>query len=323
VPAGDFQRVTIIGTGLIGASLGLALREASPGVDITGFEPGSDAQRTAARLKAVDRFAPSIPHAVREAELVVVATPVRSIEMVFRDMRDDLQAGALVTDTASTKAQVQKWAQELLPESVSFVGGHPMTGRLTAGSGDPVGTLFQQTVYCVVPSATADASLVQRFVALAEAIGSVPYFVDASEHDGLVAGISHLPYLVSTMLMRSVSEDGGWREMRTLAAGGFATATQLASANPTMYTDICLTNREAVLRQLDQYIERLRELRQRIDRGDETIQDEFAEAAAARETWLNTPPDAEGVPSAADLRGPNIFSPGKLGDLIRGRRPER
>jgi prephenate dehydrogenase len=147
--------------------------------------------------------------------------------------------------------------------------------------------------------------------------------VDASEHDGLVAGISHLPYLVSTMLMRSVSEDGGWREMRTLAAGGFATATQLASGNPTMYTDICLTNREAVLRQLDQYIERLRELRQRIDRGDETIQDEFAEAAAARETWLTTPPNSEGVPSATDLRGPNIFSPGKLGDLIRGRRPER
>jgi prephenate dehydrogenase len=320
VADGEFSRVTIIGTGLIGASLGLALREVSPGVRITGFEPGADAQRTAARLKAVDTFAPSVPHAVREADLVVVATPVRSIEMVFRQMRDDLPPGVLVTDTASTKAQVQQWADDLLPSGVSFVGGHPMTGRLTAGSGDPVGTLFQQTVYCVVPSPRAESSLVQRFVSLAEAIGSVPYFVDASEHDGLVAGISHLPYLVSAMLMRSVSEDGGWREMRTLAAGGFATATQLASGNPTMYTDICLTNREPLLRQLDQYIERLRSLRQRIDQGDETILDEFNEAAAARQMWLNTPPDSEGVPSAAELRGPNVFSPGKLGDIIRGRR---
>jgi prephenate dehydrogenase len=323
VASGDFQRVTIIGTGLIGASLGLALRGASPGIQITGFEPGADAQRTASRLKAVDSFAPSIPHAVREAQLVIVATPVRSVEMVFREMRDDLAPGTLVTDTASTKAQVQEWAQELLPRTVSFVGGHPMTGRLTAGSGDPVGTLFQQTVYCVVPSPTAEASLVQRFVSMTEAIGSVPYFVDAAEHDGLVAGISHLPYLASAMLMRSVSEDGGWREMRTLAAGGFATATQLAAGNPTMYADICLTNREQVLRQLDQYIERLRDLRQRIDRGDESILDELAEAAAAREAWLNTPPDSDGAPSTADLRGPNIFSPGKLGDMIRGRRPER
>jgi prephenate dehydrogenase len=322
VGAGDFQQVAIIGTGLIGASLGLALREALPGVHIMGFEPGADAQRTAARLKAVDGFAPSVPHAVRDAQLVIVATPVRSVEMVFRDMRNDLTMGAVVTDTASTKAQVEKWAQELLPEHVSFVGGHPMTGRLTSGTGDPVGTLFQQTVYCVVPSPSADTALVQRFVSLTEAIGSVPYFVDASEHDGLVAGISHLPYLVSSTLMRSVSQDQSWREMRTLAAGGFATATQLAASNPTMYTDICLTNREPVLRQLDQYIERLQALRQRIDRGDETILDEFNEAAAARETWINAPPDSEGVPSTAELRGPNIFSPGKLGDLFRGRRTQ-
>jgi len=320
---GDFRQVTIIGTGLIGASLGLAIREAAPGVQITGFELGADAPRTAARLKAVDKFAPSLPHAVRDAELVIVATPVRTIEFIFREMRDDLPPGVLVTDTASTKAQVLSWAQEILPTNVSFVGGHPMTGRLTSGSGDPAGTLFEQTIFCVVPSATADASLVQRFVSLAESIGSVPYFVDAEEHDGLVAGISHLPYLVCTMLMRSIAEDRGWREMRTLAAGGFATATQLAAGNPTMYTDICLTNREPVLRQLDQYIGRLQDLRQRIDRGDESIRDEFMEASVARELWLNTPPDSDTLPAISQLRGPNIFSAGKLGDLIRGRRPER
>jgi prephenate dehydrogenase len=322
VAAGDFRHVAIIGTGLIGASLGLAIREASPGVRITGFELGSDAQRTASRLKAVDSFAPSLPHAVRDADLVVVATPVRSIELVFREMRDDLPPGVLVSDTASTKADVLRWAAELLPAGTSFVGGHPMTGRLTGGSGDPVGTLFQQTVFCIVPSATAEASLVQRFVNLTEGIGAVPYFVDAAEHDGLVAGISHLPYIASVMLMRCIAEDRSWREMRSLAAGGFATATQLAAGNPTMYADICLTNREPILRQLDQYIERLRELRHRIDDGDETILEEFTEASLARDAWLNAPADPDTLPASADLRGPNIFSPGKLGDLVRGRRKD-
>ncbi|MFN0072078.1 MAG: prephenate dehydrogenase [Chloroflexota bacterium] len=322
--AGSFQRIAIIGTGLIGASLGMAIREALPGARLTGFELGADAQKSALRLKAVDSFAPSVAHAVRDADLVIVATPVRTIELIFREMRNDLAPGVLVTDTASTKAQVLRWAAEILPASTSFVGGHPMTGRLTSGSGDPVGTLFQQTVFCVVPSASALSPLVQQFVSLTEAIGAVPYFVDPDEHDGLVAGISHLPYLVSSALMRCVAEDQGWREMRTLAAGGFAAATQLAAGNPGMYTDICLTNREPVLRQLDRYIEQLHRLRGMIEQNDEAMLNEFTAASQARQDWLTTQSEStDGTPLTADLRGPSIFSAGKLGELIRGKRTER
>lgn len=320
--AAAFQHVAVIGTGLIGASLALALRSALPEARITGFEPGADAQRTAQRLKAVDTFAPSVGHAVREADLVVVATPVRTIELVFREMREDLRPGTLVTDTASTKAQVLRWALENLPDHVSFVGGHPMTGRLTSGSPEPVGTLFEHTVYCIVPSPRADERLVQAFTDITETIGAVPYFVDADEHDGLVAGISHLPYLASATLMRSVSQDRGWREMRTLAAGGFATATQLAGANSGMYADICLTNREPILRHLDQYIEQLQQLRAMIDRGEQGIVNELQAAAEARQDWVNSPPEGTDAPSLSDLRGPSLFSAGKLGDLIRRRKPE-
>lgn len=313
-----FNHVAIIGTGLIGASLGLAIRATSPDTRIVGFDIGRDSQRMATRAKAVDQFAATMDAAVHDAQLVVIATPVRAIEHVLRELAGSIQSDTLVTDTASTKAQVLAWAGAHLPPNVSFVGGHPMTGRLTTGSPEPLATLFQNTVYCIVPAAQADTNRVQRFVQLVEAIGAAPYFVDADEHDGLVAGISHLPYLASVALMRSIASDRSWREMSTVAAGGFASATQLAAADPLMYTDICLTNRGPILRQLDRYLEQLTAMRRMIERGDESLRDAFTEAQTARDTWINGQTSSDQPED--DLRGPSIFSTGKLGSLLRGRR---
>jgi prephenate dehydrogenase len=211
------------------------------------------------------------------------------------------------------------WAARDLPDNVSFVGGHPMTGRNTAGTGGPSADLFQNAVYCVTPPPSADSKAVENITKMVEALGSTPYFVEPDEHDGLVAGVSHLPYVVATAVMRIAATDRGWREAKTIAAGGFATATHLADANPRMYADICLTNADQVGRQIDRLIDELTELKSAMQRGDETIFDRFAEARQFHDEWLAGRSADEEAPSysTADLKPSSLLFPGKLGELLR------
>ena len=314
-----FQRVGIVGTGLIGTSLGMALKRLSPPPQIVGFDLSSQSRRAASGRKAVDRATGNLAEAVRDADLVVVATPVRAIELVFREIAPLLRPGAVVTDTGSTKRQIASWAAELLPSGVSFVGGHPMTGRATAGVDDASADIFINAVYCIAPLTTADPKAVEQMIKLVEAIGAVPYFVEPDEHDGLVAGVSHLPYVLSTALMRSVATDRGWREARTIAAGGFATATHLADGDPRMFADICLTNGDQVIRQIDRITDELASLRAAIAASDEGLFERFSEAQRLHLEWLAGRGAEEATPtvSTEELKPQSLFLPGKLGDVFR------
>jgi prephenate dehydrogenase len=314
-----FQRVAIVGTGLLGSSLGLALKRLQPAPQIIGCDLSGDARREANSVRAVDRVTGNVVDAVRDADLVIIATPVRAIELVMRDIALVLRPGTVVTDTGSTKRQVLDWAAEYLPDTVSFVGGHPMTGRNTAGTGGPSADLFHNAVYCVTSPPSADSKAVENIVKMAEALGSTPYFVEADEHDGLVAGISHLPYVVSTAVMRIAATDRGWREAKTIAAGGFATATHLTDGDPRMFADICLTNADQVGRQIDRLIEELTDLKAAMQRGDEGIFDRFAEARRMHDEWLagRSADDEPPAYSTADLKPSSLLFPGKLGELLR------
>ena len=281
-----FQRIAIIGTGLVGASLGLAFKRLRQAPLVVGYDVEPRQADRAARDKAIDRVARTLDEAVRNADLVVLAVPARAIKALLQDIPPLLQAGAIVTDTGSTKREILTWAEEYLPEQVAFVGGHPMAGRLTSGATDSPYIQFAQTIYCLTPSARTPAKAVERVVALVQAIGAVPYFLDPDEHDSLVAAVSHVPYVLASALMHSLASDPAWREMSIVAAGGFATATKLAEGDPTVYADICLTNRRHIVRQLQRLITELEETRQAIERGDETLAERFARARDERATWL-------------------------------------
>jgi len=316
----SFQRVAILGTGFIGASFGLALKRLSPAPTVVGYDLSGDSRRAASGRKAVDRATSDLAQAVRDADLVVVATPVRAVELIFREVAPLLRDGAVVVDTGSTKRQIVAWADQLLPGGVSFVGGHPMTGRASAGVDEASGDIFDGSVYCVTPSTAADPKAVEQVVKLVEAIGAIPYFVEPDEHDGLVAGVSHLPYVLSTSLMRSVATDRGWREARTIAAGGFATATHLSDADPRMFADICLTNRDQIVRQIDRVTDELADLRAAVERGDEAVFDRFSEAQRLHLEWLSgrgTEADAAPRVPTEDLKPQNLFFPSRLGDVLR------
>ncbi|HEU5423894.1 MAG TPA: prephenate dehydrogenase/arogenate dehydrogenase family protein [Nitrolancea sp.] len=287
------QRVSIVGLGLIGSSIGLGLRRWSSKdgkrdavLEISGFDTSLDVQNYAKKLKAVDRTEWNLPSAIASADFLVIATPVMAVREVFEVIAKHGKEGLVVTDTASTKAEVMRWASEILPAHVNFIGGHPMAGKSLSVEGADA-ELFKSATWCVAPSVTATEEAVQTVLGMIAALEAEALFVDPHEHDGFVGGISHLPFLLSAALMRTVSKDAGWRDMRKLSSTGFRDASRLASGSPEMHRDIALTNKESLLRWTDAAIAELASLRELVASGDEAaLEAAFNQARDARAEWM-------------------------------------
>jgi len=282
-------RVAIIGLGLIGGSIGLALRQSPKSEwNLTAYVRRPEVASKALSYGIADRVETDLGATVREAELVIIATPVLTIKDVMRQIAGYLPSGCVVTDTASTKVQVMKWAGEILPSTVDFVGGHPMAGRETYGIEAARADLFRGCTYCLTPADNASKSAVEKVVGLVEKLGARPYFIDAWQHDELVAAVSHLPLVLSAALVSVTTNDPAWGRMSQLAASGYRDLTRLASGNPEVNAHICLSNRDAILRWIDKFIKELKRYRDIIDSSsDSVLQQALTEANKARETWLN------------------------------------
>ncbi len=279
------RQITIVGLGMIGSSLGLALKQLKPAPRIIGHDSQYDAAMRAQKLKAVDKLERNPLDAVAGSDLVVIATPVGTIPQVMQTVAGELAPDCIVTDTGSTKRDIIHRAAELLPPNVAFVGGHPMTGKATGGVDGPSALIFRGATYCLTPVPNTPGHAVDAVASMIQEIGAQPYFLDPVEHDGLVAGISHLPHLVSVSLMRLLSEQPGWREMSVLAAGGFDSMTRLASQNPTMFADIITSNTDNVVRHLDLLLAKLQEMRGILQEGDSGLLKQFEEAQRQRIAW--------------------------------------
>ena len=331
------QRVTIVGLGLIGGSIGLGLRkwadanrvDGKPALEVTGFDADLDHQNHAQKLGAVDRTAWDLAKVIPETDLVIVTTPVVAMRETFEAIAPRLRSGTTVVDTGSTKAQVLRWADAILPRTVSFVGSHPMAGKTDSIEGADA-DLFQGATWCVCPSVRASEEAIRNVLGMIAALRAEPYFVDPTEHDAYVAGVSHLPFVVSSALMNTVSSDPSWRDMRTLTAGGFRDVSRLASGSPAMYRDILLTNREAVTRWLDAYVADLQRFRADLQRDDDAagpaLSRYFESARDARASWsTQTTREGELLQDTAAELGPENFSEHItrmfIGNLGRKRRP--
>ncbi len=288
------QRVTVVGLGLVGGSIGLGLRQwsrsqerdgATP-LEVVGFDTNLDHQHHAKKIGAVDRTEWKLGNAVSKADIVVVATPVATMEEIFADIAPLLKTGAVVTDVGSTKADVLRWADRLLPESVSFVGGHPMAGKAQSIEAAEA-ELFRGATWCVCPSIRADEDGIRNILGIIAALGGDPFFIDPSEHDAYVAGVSHLPFIVSAAVMNAVAGDASWRDMRALTATGFRDITRLAAGSAEMHRDIVITNRDAVQRWVGAMIGELEKLRVDMAAADaaERLTRYFTAARDARADW--------------------------------------
>jgi len=281
-------QVAIIGLGLVGGSIGLALKQSSqPRCEIVAYVRRPEVASTALSLGVVDRVETNLKDAVNEAEIVVIATPVLTVKEIISQIADHLRRGCVVTDTASTKLDVLQWAEDLLPPTANFIGGHPMAGRETHGIQAAEARLFQGCIYCLTPAKNASTQAIGKVVNMVEQLGATPFFIDAQEHDYLVAGISHLPMLLSAALVSATTKERSWDKMSKLAASGYRDVTRLASGNPEVNAHICLTNTAAILHWVDRFGSELETYRRLVTMGGKRLEEAFAEASKARREWLS------------------------------------
>jgi prephenate dehydrogenase len=283
----DIVLVTIIGLGLIGGSIGLALTQGKkPSWEIVGYSRRQETVANALSLGAIERGETNLRDAVGQADLVIIATPVLTVGEIFSKIAPHLPSGCVVTDTASTKVQVMKWAKEVLPPTVYFIGGHPMAGREAYGIQAATAELLEGCTYCLTPSDKASEKSIDTVIGMTEKLGAVPFFIDAREHDNLVAGVSHLPMLLSAALASLTTTNPSWSKMSKLAASGYHDLTRLASGNPEVNSHICLSNQEAIVYWIDKFSQELATYRQLVAEGDKRLEQALAEANRARQEWL-------------------------------------
>ncbi len=278
--------ITVIGLGLMGASLCLDLKQGNLCREVRGV-----ARRTATVLdaffaEAVD-LATNDPHTgVLGADIVILATPVRTIVDMLAAVAPHLQPGTLVMDMGSTKSEICA-AMAALPAGIQPIGGHPMCGKETAGFEAAEPGLYHGAPWVLTPLARTSCDALALATDLARAVGARPHTLDPERHDRLVASISHLPFLVASALVHAVAEFGADDEMVwQLAAGGFRDTSRVAASDTRMFMDILMTNRTAVLAQLDRFAGQIDGLRALLTDGDEEqLRATLAASQATRAGW--------------------------------------
>jgi len=263
--------VGIVGLGLMGASLALALRRAWPETALAGCDLDSLTVRRALDRGIVDVGGPDLD-AVRPAGLIVLALPVLAMREALRGLAGST---AVLTDVASTKAEVMRWAGEA---GVDLVGGHPMCGRERSGIEAADADLYQGAPWVLTRTEP-------RIEALVRAVGARPVVIDPERHDRLVAGVSHAAFVVSAAYLLGVTGSPEWPEAGRLAAAGFRDMTRLAAGDPEMEAGIVRTNRANLLAAIDAFEASLRVIRRHLEQDDPRIAELFEEARRARERW--------------------------------------
>jgi prephenate dehydrogenase len=279
---GRFKQVTIVGTGLLGGSAGLALKAWDPDVHVAGLGRRQSSLDTALEVGAIDSGHLELADAARDADLVLLATPVGSFEALLAQLKGRIKDSAIVTDVGSTKAKVVAQAERILGHSGRFVGSHPMAGSEQKGPAYARGDLFEGATCILTPTSRSSAEVVDAVEGFWRALGMRTVRMAPEAHDRATARVSHLPHALASLLMSLPEEPD-----LAVAATGFRDATRLAGGDPEMWRDIFLTNGPAVVEALDDFARRLSTLRELIDAGDaDRIQAFLGEARTRREETI-------------------------------------
>jgi len=296
------MKVTIIGLGLIGNSIGMALKRASGpqtaqgrqegrrgdtpqfAIEVVGLDPDrqheSDAVR---RYSSVNSIAPDLQKAVEGADLVVLSTPPSAVREVLEAINPYLAADTVVTDTLPSKEQVIKWANETLRREISFVGGHVLLSSDDADAvtdkNNPNADLFRGARWAIIPRAGAANEALNMVIWLAETLGATPLFIDPFEHDSFVAAVNHLPMVASAALWSVAHTSPSWGDMAPFAKGGFKTSTAPLSTPPEIIAGALETNRRTLIGWVDRYMLALQDLRDMLIESKDSAQDSAIVAA--------------------------------------------
>ena len=248
------EKLAIVGVGLIGGSLALALKEAGAVGQVVGIGRGRQNLETALRLGIVDSYTQDLAAGVVGADVVFLATPVQALGAVAKQAMPHLKSGAIVTDGGSVKQAVIDAIEPHLRNDVHFVPGHPIAGTENSGAEAAFATLYCDRRCILTPTAKTDTAALERIRSMWQLVGSQVVIMDVEKHDRVLAAISHLPHMVAYALVNAVGSYDRYNEnILEYSAGGFRDFTRIASSDPTMWRDIALTNREALVEMMEQF----------------------------------------------------------------------
>jgi len=282
----DFKKITIIGVGLIGGSLGLALKKKNPKFKISGIDKLEIIEKAIAR-GAIDEGTINLENGIKEADIIIIATPVKTIIDLLPRINPFIKKGCIVTDTGSTKGQIVKTADKILSKDVYFIGGHPIAGSEKYGidSADP--HLFQDKTYILTPTKDTNLLALKKILLLIKIINAKRLILDPLEHDRIVGAVSHLPQIMAISLTNMIGELGQQENNDNYfkAIGeGFKDMTRIASSPYKMWEDICETNQENILEMIQEFRNYLRIIEDKLKNNPGNLKEEFQKAQILRKS---------------------------------------
>ena len=282
-----FERVAVIGVGLIGGSFALALKQAKGCAHVVGAGRSAANLRLAQERGAIDSVAADAVSAAHGADLILVATPVAQFAGIFSVIEKNLKPTAIITDAGSTKRDVVAAARTHLGrKAAQFVPAHPIAGAENSGAAAASADLFRRRRVVITPLAENSESTVKKAHDVWAACGAQITRMEPEEHDAVLAAVSHLPHLLAFALVHDVASRENSAQLFSYAAGGFRDFTRIASSHPEMWRDICVANRDRLLTELASFEAKLAQLKPLLSEGA-ALERFFAEARDARNRWLS------------------------------------
>ena len=309
------MKVAIVGLGLIGGSLGMALKRVIKDIEIIGIDVNESIIEKSVELRAIDWGTCSLEEGVGSADVVFISATLSKTVNIVREMLPFLKSGAIISDTGSTKKKISQEINKLIEQrkDISYIGGHPMAGSEKSGitAADPY--LFENAVYVILENSGPDELAVEKVVALVEKTGARILLLGAEEHDIMVASISHLPHLLAGVLVNTVGEiEKTYHDVFKLAAGGFRDVTRIADSQAELWRDIFFSNRESLIKVLDIYKEQIELMEELLKREEKERLTE--QLNKARNLRTQVPKKVKGLlPALSEIVVTIPDKPGEIG----------
>jgi prephenate dehydrogenase len=285
-----WNKITIVGVGLLGGSLGLAVKRHNLAGRIEGYARRAETIDECLRLQVLDHGTQNLASAVAGADLVILCTPIAQMRALTRELLPSLKRGAIVTDVGSVKASVAKELETLIAKAgAHFVGSHPMAGAEKTGVKAARADLFQNSVCVVTPTPRSNRATVRKVENFWESLGGCVIRLTPELHDRLVSRSSHLPHVIAATLATRVLDPKQPPQQAKLCATGFRDTTRIASGSPEMWRDIALANRKNISRALDEFVNDVRKFQRALAKADAMAVTNFFETARLRrDTWCSS-----------------------------------
>jgi len=313
------ERITVMGMGPIGTSMGLALKKVGmKNTEVVGYSVNRQTSSAIQKMAAFDLYDTNLESALAGAQLVIIDAPITDMRGLIQSASEYLESEAVVTDTSTAKVRCAAWAKEFLPQNVSYIGGRPILKDLGEDIESSNSQVFRGNQYCVMPGQSADEQAVRTVVSMVEALGAKPYFLDPVEQDSYSAAMDILPVVISAAFVNATTAGDSWQEMHKTAGILFDKQSILSSDDPVDAETKCLTVSDPLVHWIDQMILSLHSIRTQLNEDSDDLVESFITAWEQRARW-----EADAI--RTEKEGPHLPSSGEsmastlLGDRLARR----